>query len=189
VRGYAVHGRRLYAAVEVGGLLRSNDAGDNWALGKGSDGRPKFGRPPTNFIHPDVHSVAVHPSSADLVFAPTGGGFYTSTDGGGSWACRYDNCYVRAVWVNPTDVNHLILGPAQDASGKDGRIEQSTDGGHTWHKLSEPQPHNMVERFYQIEDQLLAVMSNGQLWASDLETLAWQVIMPDISGINAIATI
>ena len=63
VRGFAVHGNRLYAAVEVGGLLRSDDAGKTWGLVAGSNGRPQFGRPPAKQIHPDVHSVAVHPSS------------------------------------------------------------------------------------------------------------------------------
>jgi photosystem II stability/assembly factor-like uncharacterized protein len=32
VRGFAFHGKRLYATVEVGGVLRSDDGGDGWAL-------------------------------------------------------------------------------------------------------------------------------------------------------------
>lgn len=187
VRGFAVHGRRLYAAVEVGGLLRSDDAGDTWALAKGSDGRPQFGTPPAKFIHPDVHSIELHPSSPDLLFAPTGGGFYMSADGGETWSCRYDNCYVRAVWVNPTNPDHLILGPARDSSGNDGRIEQSTNGGHTWSKLTNPQPRNMVERFYQTNNQLFAVMSSGQLWLADLNDLNWRHILPASPRVKDIA--
>lgn len=186
VRGFAAHGSRLYAAVEVGGLLRSDDAGETWQLAPGSDGRPKFGRPPTNFIHPDVHSVAVHPSSPDLVFAPTGGGFYVSTDGGDTWTSRYDDCYVRAVWVDPQDADHLLLGPAQDSNGRNGRIEQSRDGGQNWTRLTEPQPRNMVERFYQAENYLFAVMSGGQLWAADLSDQSWQPILPESPHNNAI---
>jgi photosystem II stability/assembly factor-like uncharacterized protein len=187
VRGFAVQGSRMYAAVEVGGLLRSDDAGGTWRLAEGSDGRPQFGQPPPNFIHPDVHSVESHSASPDLVFAPTGGGFYVSEDGGITWACRYDDCYVRAVWVDPADASHLILGPSEGPDGRHGRIEQSHDGGRTWTRLSEPQAYDMVERFYQAGQTLFAVMAEGGLWAADLRQLAWQPILPDLPHINAIA--
>ena len=84
VRGFAFHGDRVYAAVEVGGLLRSDDGGRTWGLVEGSSGDPRAMA--EGGIHPDVHSVAVHPSSPDLVLAPTGGGFYQSEDGGGRWS-------------------------------------------------------------------------------------------------------
>ncbi|MCL4266435.1 MAG: glycoside hydrolase [Anaerolineae bacterium] len=187
VRGFAVNGYRLYAAVEVGGLLRSDDAGETWALAAGSDGRPKFGRPKPQHIHPDVHSVESHPSSPDLVFAPTGGGFYASVDGGMTWECRYDNCYVRAVWADPADANHLILGPSEGPDGRHGRIEQSHDGGKSWRRLTQPQPYNMVERFYQAGESLLAVMANGDLWAAHLAEQNWQPILADVTSINAVA--
>ena len=78
VRGFAFHGDRAYAAVEVGGVLRSDDAGETWRLAEGSDGSPDLDGPPEPFVYPDVHSIDVHPSSPDRVFAPTGGGFYRS---------------------------------------------------------------------------------------------------------------
>lgn len=186
VRGFAVHGRRLYAAVEVGGLLRSDDAGETWALAAGSDGRAQFGRPKPHFIHPDVHSVETHPSSPDLVFAPTGGGFYVSVDGGVTWECRYGDCYVRAVWVDPADADHLILGPSEGPDGRHGRIEQSHDGGQSWRRLTQPQAYNMVERFYQNGESVLAVMANGDLWAADLAQQHWQPVLIDATGINAV---
>ncbi|KAA3664615.1 MAG: hypothetical protein DWQ04_04840, partial [Chloroflexi bacterium] len=136
VRGFAFHGSRAYAAVEVGGLLRSDDGGVSWALAEGSNGRPQFITPTSGNLHADVHSVAVHPSSADLVFAPTGGGFYVSQDGGASWDLRYPNCYVRAVWVDPADPARMVLGPAKNSSGRTGRIEVSHDGGMRWEETA-----------------------------------------------------
>src|SRR5262249_9567889 len=125
VRGFAFHGARVYAAVEVGALLRSDDGGATWALAAGSDGIPRFGAPAAGFIPPAVTSVAVHPWSNDRVSGRTGGGFYRSVDGGRSWTCRYE-CYCRAVWVDPADPEHLVLGPADDVS-HNGRIEESHD--------------------------------------------------------------
>jgi hypothetical protein len=189
VRGFAFHGTRAYAAVEVGGVLRSDDGGGAWRLAEGSDGNPDLSGPPEPFIYPDVHSLAVHPSSPDLVFAPTGGGFYSSVDGGKSWACLYD-CYCRAVWVDPADSNHLILGPADNVDA-DGRIEETRDGGRTWAPaatgLKTPWRSHMVERFTQCDEELLAVLSNGQLIAASLSTLNWRRILPEIKDVNAVA--
>ena len=190
VRGFAFHGRRVYAAVEVGGVLRSDDGGDTWRLAGGSSGNPDFGRAvPANFVHADVHSIAVYPTSPDLVFAPTGGGFYGSSDGGNSWACLYSPCYCRAVWLDPHDPDHLIIGPANSVS-RGGRIEESRDGGHTWQLSSSgqdvPWPHHMVERFTQVEDNLYAVLSNGHLLVAPLATLQWQHLLPNLDSVAAV---
>lgn len=188
VRGFAFHGQRAYAAVEVGGLLRSDDGGQRWALAEGSDGIPKFGEPAEGHVHPDVHSINGHPSSADLLYAPTGGGFYRSTDGGRRWTYQYD-CYVRAVWVDPADPDHIILGPADDVE-RNGRIEESRDGGESWTMasagLETPWRRGMVERFVQVGDELLAVLSTGQLLIAPLSNLNWQHILPELTNIHAV---
>ena len=175
VRGFAFHGRRAYAAVEVGGALRSDDGGTTWRLLGGG-------------LHPDVHSIAVHPSSPDLVFAPTGGGFYHSADGGETWERLY-TCYCRASWLDPADPGHLILGPA-DSVDRNGRIEETRDGGRAWRPastgLDAPWRRHMVERFVQVGDDLIAVLSNGELFAAPLATLEWQPLLPDIKGVNAV---
>jgi hypothetical protein len=188
VRGFAVQAARLYAAVEVGGVLRSDDSGLSWQLAGGSDGSPSLQRPPQPAIHPDLHSILVHPSSPDLIFAPTGGGFYRSADGGKTWRFLY-NCYCRAAWVDPADPDHMILGPADNVEAN-GRIETSRDGGATWQAasggLSVPWPGHMVERFYPCGAELWAVLSNGQLIAAPLATLQWRELLPDVPGINSV---
>jgi len=190
VRGFAFNGSRGYAAVEQGGLLRTDDVGRSWRLAGGSTGDPHAPMLERR-IHSDVHSVVVHPSSPDLVFAPTGGGFYTSDDGGETWRELYD-CYCRAVWVDPEDPDHLVLGPA-DGVDSEGRIEKSLDGGETWEDaslgLEAPWSHHMVERLEQVGGKLMAVLSNGDLAAAPLETLAWQHVFPDLPGVAAAASL
>ena len=188
VRGFAFHGSRVYAAVEVGGVLVSDDRGETWRLAEGSDGNPDLEGPPEPFVYPDVHSLEVHPSSPELVYAPTGGGFYRSKDGGKTWKLFYD-CYCRAVWVDSQDPDHIILGPA-DGVDRNGRIEESRDGGKTWslasNGLQVPWRRGMVERFFQADEELFAVLSNGQLLSAPLSTLDWKRILPNISNVNAI---
>lgn len=194
VRGFAVAGSgpdagRIFAAVEVGGVLISDDNGGTWRLAPGSDGRPEMNRRLGGMIHPDVHSIAVHPSSSKIVTAATGGGLFRSEDGGKSWKNLYP-CYIRAAWVDPSDHQHIIAGPA-DGVSRDGRVEESRDGGSTWHPASEgmksPWANHMVERLFQVNDELLAVLSNGDLWSRKLSGSRWDRILSEIAQVKAVA--
>jgi hypothetical protein len=183
VRGFAFYGHRVYASVEVGGLLASSDFGASWQLVPGSTGKPHQD-PAEGQIHPDVHSVATHPADPDLVYAPTGGGFYRSRDSGGRWELLYD-CYCRAVWLDPEDDRHLIMGPA-DGVDRGGRIEESTDGGESWSlamgNLDAKWQETMVDRFVAAGDELYAVLSDGRLLVAPVDSFSWQHLLPGIDN-------
>lgn len=189
VRGFALHGRRAYAAVEVGGVLRSEDGGLTWGLAPGSDGEPAFREPRPGFIHADVHSVEVHPASADWLFAPTNAGFYRSTDGGETFEMINRYGYTRACWPDPADARHILLGPARNVD-TDGTVLESRNGGETWHEatagLTLPWPHHMVERFTLIGEEVFAVLSNGEVFATRPEAIAWKPVLPEVEGVNAV---
>lgn len=191
VRGFAFRDGRIYGAVEVGGLLASDDRGQSWALVPGSDGVPKFGPPQPGFIHPDVHSVDIHLKTPGMIYAPTGGGFYLSEDEGQSWHLRYDDCYCRAVWVDPDDPAHLVLGPASGVS-RNGRIEETMDSGLSWQTIHDgtdaPWPNHMVERFNQIGNELFAVLSNGELLTAEIGRWQWRPIFNSTSHIRDISS-
>jgi hypothetical protein len=188
VRGFAFHGDRLYAAVEVGGVLRSDNGGATWALAPGSDGIPRFGRPVADHVHPDVHAILVHPADANQVLAPTGGGLYHSADGGTTWRCLYD-CYCRAAWWDPADARHIIFGPAAGVS-RQGRIAESIDGGQTWQPagqgLATPWPQHMVERFTAHGEWLFAVLSNGELLVTTISPRYWQPVRSVTGRVHAV---
>ena len=82
VRGFALRGERAYAAVEVGGVLRSEDGGITWQLAPGSDGNPTFGQVPASHVHPDVHSILVHPSLPTWSTRPPAAGSTARTTAG-----------------------------------------------------------------------------------------------------------
>jgi photosystem II stability/assembly factor-like uncharacterized protein len=81
----------------------------------------------------------------------------------------------------------MILGPSAGSSGNDGRIELSSDGGRSWHQVSERWQRNMVERFKQADDALFAVMANGELLSTKIATQDWKVVLADVTGINDLA--
>lgn len=193
VRSFAFHGARGYAAVEVGGVLRSDDGGETWRLAGGSTGEPHIGAAPAEpSIHPDVHSVEVHPSSAELVIAATNAGLYRSEDGGEGWTRISSDVYTRAFWYDPSDPDHLIYGPATRADW-DGYIEESRDGGRSWRMaaqgLEAPWEGAPIERFTQVGDELLAVRDDGRVLAASLGVLAWRFVLEDVSGVNALTAL
>ena len=192
VRSFACHGARIYAAVEVGGVLRSDDYGATWRLVEGSTGDPDFHKPvPRTFIHPDVHEIAVVPNTAGALFAATQQGLYRSIDGGKKWLHVYADCYIRALWIDPVDPQHLIAGPADDVS-VNGQIEESRDEGWSWTVatagLPGPWRRAVVERLTPIGDELFAVISNGQLFAAPLEMLEWRRVLADLPEITGVAS-
>ena len=65
--------RRLYAAIEVGGLLVSDDGGRNWAAAM------------AGLDDPDVHQILPSEKSKGLVVAACGEGVYRSQDRGDHW--------------------------------------------------------------------------------------------------------
>jgi photosystem II stability/assembly factor-like uncharacterized protein len=190
VRGFAFHGDRVYGAVEVGGVLRSDDGGETWRLAGGSTGEPVFEIPPEPQVHADVHSVAGHPSSPDLVFAATAEGLYRSEDGGDRWTVSQAGMYCRGVWIDPDDPNHIVLSPNDSVAHMNGRIEESRDGGCTWQRACEgldlPWPHRCIERFVQIGDELFGISNDGRLYVSAPGTLSWQRVLPEVEGVRAI---
>ncbi len=196
VRGFAVGGsdrdkkrQYVYAAVEVGGVLVSQNGGRNWDLVEGSDGSPDYYRDLGTLIHPDVHSLSVHPKAPKIITASTGGGLYRSVDEGKTWKIIYDG-YIRAAWVDPNDPMHIIAGPA-DGVSLNGRIEQTYDGGKHWHLAAEgmkaPWDRHMVERFYQKDRYLFAILSNGEIWIKHPTQNRWRHILAGIGKVRAMA--
>jgi photosystem II stability/assembly factor-like uncharacterized protein len=181
VRGFAFSGFLAYAAVEVGGILVSDNLGETWQ--QNTEPEPDNLR-----IHPDVHSIESHPVSKTLLAAPTGGGFFYSDDGGAIWHNRYPQSYCRAFWWDPEDADHMLLGSA-DWVDRNGRIEETMDRGLTWTPATEglavPWRDHMVERFLQVGDELLAVLSNGEVWISALDEIAWRRILPEVRDVKA----
>jgi photosystem II stability/assembly factor-like uncharacterized protein len=193
VRSFACHGERIYAAVEIGGLLRSDDFGATWRLVEGSTGAPDYNAPvPRTFLHPDVHEIVVLPTSPDMLFAATMCGLFRSVDGGRKWLHVYADCYIRALWIDPSDQQHLVAGPA-DGVEINGQIEESRDQGWSWHVattgLPGPWRRSGVERLTPIGDELFAVVANGQLFAASPAALEWRRVLADLPKVYGVAAI
>jgi hypothetical protein len=96
------------------------------------------------------------------------------------------------MWWDAADPEHMLLGAAEWVD-RNGRIEETFDGGLTWHESSKglefPWRRYMVERFFQAGDHLLAVLSNGELLVTDLESLEWRTLLPEVQEVKAVAAV
>ncbi|MGB7620976.1 MAG: glycoside hydrolase [Terriglobia bacterium] len=114
---------RIYALVQanpkVGGLFRSDDAGENWQRIH-SESRV-WGR------GDDFAEVKVDPKNKDTVYAANTS-TYRSTDGGVTFLALKGSPggddYHR-IWINPEDPKIILLGADQGAT-------LSVNGGETW---------------------------------------------------------
>ncbi len=159
---------RLFASVEVGGLLRSDDGGETWACAPVIE-------------DDDIHYITGHPHDPALLYAALGyaslphhrngdaprrfGGIARSRDSGTTWE-KLETDYTRATLVPPTRPDLVLAGPAPHV-GREGRIVVSSDGGETWEPasagLDTPMP-DMVELFVAApDDTVWAVCSGGRL--------------------------
>jgi photosystem II stability/assembly factor-like uncharacterized protein len=111
---------RIYALVEAlpgGGLYRSDDAGQTWALVNSQGAliqRPFY-----------YTTLGADPTNRDVVYAGAES-FFKSTDGGKTFTLlRTPHGDNHDIWINPKDGNSMI-------QSNDGGANVSFDGGRTW---------------------------------------------------------
>jgi photosystem II stability/assembly factor-like uncharacterized protein len=136
------------------GIYKSTDAGKTWAHLGLSDGQ-------------QIPSVAIDPRDPNKVFAAVLGhpygpsadrGLYRSTDGGQTWQrilAKDENTGASDVVIDPANPNIVYAsmweareGPWEDNNtfnGTNGGLFKSTDGGDTWHPLTNGLPEDLAQ--------------------------------------------
>ena len=121
------YGRQRKDVVRGAVVYRSDDAGATWSqVSKNNRTMQRLFSTYGWFFS----QIRVDPSDEDVVFV-MGIPLMKSTDGGVSFRpLTYRNLHGdhHALWIDPSDSNHLI-------SGNDGGIDISYDGGTTWRDL------------------------------------------------------
>jgi hypothetical protein len=152
----------LLVGIELGGLMRSTDAGESW-----EDHRPGAQR--------DVHSLAWHPRIEGRAYEAGGGGSAWSADAGATWQPAddgRDRHYTWSVAVDPDDPDCWYVsastGPFAAHGGRDPRaLIYRRRGDGPWQPLAgglpEPLPA-MPYALVAVEHRLFAGLADGQLW-------------------------
>lgn len=140
VTGIAIDPRRprtIYASIEIGGLLRSEDDGETW--GCVTEGVY------VNEDSVDLHAVSVSGKDSLLTVATRVGAFQ-SEDEGRRWRTldipmlRPRGTYCRAIARAADDPDRIYMGVGNDFDGDVGALIVSCDGGGSWRPVSLPGP-------------------------------------------------
>jgi len=178
----------IYAAIEVGGLLRSTDGGRSWQELSG--------------FYEDVHRIALRPSAPDQITLSTGNGIWQSLDNGNSWKQLTDRstriAYPDALVIHPEN-NDLIFtagaisnpGSWRETHTADARVGRSRDGARTWEFPGKGLPEHIQGN---IEAMSMAVWpgayalfagtTDGDVFSSADEGESWTTIVSSLPPVS-----
>jgi photosystem II stability/assembly factor-like uncharacterized protein len=186
----------LYAALQVGYILKSTDGGASWKLlDKDFDC--------------DVHTMAIHPGRPKTMLIATGGhdsrkgsapgrALYKTDDGGDTWSpigMEFSQEYSVPLVMNPQnpDVLYSSLAHGQPnkwrrPTGAECVVIRSGDGGCSWSKLDlgGELGRGFVEAIAvdpSSSDRLYAACRSGELLSSDDGGSSWQQLEPRVSAV------
>ena len=124
----------LYAAVEVGGVIRSLDGGEHWEnLSHGLY---------LNDDLVDMHGVLVSNMSTGMVYSISRSGLFRSTDRGDHWLHvpleplnTKGHTYCRTIRQVPGDPKTIWVAAGAEFQGDVGALFRSIDGGTSWERV------------------------------------------------------
>lgn len=179
--------RTIYAAIEQGALLKTDDGGGTWreiATYHRDD----------DFWYRDIHNIIRRPAHPGEMYMTTGMGLYRSRDAGETWEqlTRRDFRigYPDHIAFSPHDGKVLFMaGAAEDPSlwrnshFADGTVLRSRDGGRTWEDANRGLPEGtranieaMCVAGYPGGYALFAGDTDGRVFASEDGGDSWSQI-------------
>jgi hypothetical protein len=193
--------QRIWAGVEVGGVVASDDVGAHWSA---------------SWVGPnaDVHLLMPHPSRKGVLFATCGygrnddnpmqpamAGPYRSDDGGATWRYLGDGMamhYTRPMCIDPRPP-HVLTVPGvpdvrssiRDAGGAQSMLYRSEDEGQTWRSLGDADHSPSAARLTavapdpQVGGGVLVGTETGEVWRVTAEA-SWTRVYDGLPAVQSI---
>ena len=147
----------IYGALEVNGVMRTDDAGESWTdistdlmrLAQQPHLKSKIVSNTYNEGMLDSHAIATTPADPDAVVLAVRMGLFRTEDGGTSWQDmelgRFSpSTYGRDVKVAPTDGKTMYAALSVAAASKEGGLFRSQDCGQTWKRFDKVKVHGTI---------------------------------------------
>jgi hypothetical protein len=177
----------IWAGIEVDGVYKSLDGGDNWVH------LPELGPDP---FHGDIHGMAVTDSA---VYCTSPFGFATSQDEGESWDYHYFpkfnpedvRSYCRGMIVKPDNPDVMFVGNGDFIPGVVGCVQMTKDAGKTWAPVELPVEPNSVVYWLgnnpEIPNVVVAATLFGYVYVSTDGGDKWTKLKKEFGEIRSIA--
>ena len=198
----------VYAAMEVGGIIRSLDGGETWEdvsgdllkLSKNAHLKNKILSDSDTEGMMDLHALAISPAQPATVWAANRMGLFVSSDRGQSWRefgiRRFsDLSYGRDIMVSPHDPNVFLAALSQSARGNTGSLYRSTDKGQTWQRIDHDIEINSTLMTVAVSsedpDRICCAARLGQVFGTEDGGRTWQSMhLPaGVADVRAIACV
>jgi photosystem II stability/assembly factor-like uncharacterized protein len=173
---------RLYAAIEVGGMLVSEDGGEHWRAA--NDGLADL----------DVHQIRPSVNHAGVVVAACGEASFRSSDRGAHWqeiTPKGHRTYGTAVTEDDEGIFYLGIADGRPRAWirrarADAAVFVSTDGGKTWHLAASGLRGAVMDLCPGIDGRgALVATSEGEVMR--LDSSGYRTIISGLPAINALA--
>lgn len=172
---------RVFAGIELGGVMRSLDRGETWEDRKGGS-------------QDDAHMLRAHPLAPGRVYEAAGGGYAESYDGGDTWQRWDDGLTYRYIWglaILPGDPDVTVIsaspGP-REAHGRGPAHLYRRVGDGSWQEVGDGLPARGDTGAYVLAANpaelgaLYAMTRRGEMYRSPDGGATWQrqsVAWPD----------
>jgi photosystem II stability/assembly factor-like uncharacterized protein len=198
--------QHLYAALEVGGVLRSRDRGDSWS--DGNAGLLEFTKEPryrSRIVSDtetegmmDSHALAMSAAAAGTVFLANRMGLFKSEDGGERWqdmaVGRFSPLtYARDIKVSRHDPRLMYAALSVAAVSDEGSLYVSRDLGESWQRLDHGVAMKstlmIIAESPVTPDRVWCATRRGQLFGTTDSGKSWREYqLPDgVEGVYALA--
>lgn len=196
----------IYAALEVGGMLRSLDGGQSWnscnagLLEYARQGRYKsrIGSDTDSEGMMDSHAMVISRARPGTVFLANRMGLFRSIDRGESWQDmaigRFSPLtYARDICVSPHEQNTLLGAFSVAAVSDEGSLYRSTDLGESWQRFDHDIAMNSTLMTVAISprsaNRVYCATRRGQVFGTEDGGASWvQWPLPSgVEGVYAVA--
>ncbi len=198
----------IYAALEVGGAIRSLDGGATWE--DISHGLLDLSTQPHLRNHilsdddtegmMDVHAVAVSAEHPGKVWAANRMGLFVSTDKGGTWVevgiGRFsDLTYGRDLMVSPHDPTVFLAALSDSSRGVAGSLYRSANTGATWDRIDHDVSIDSTLMTVSVDpanpNRVVCAARLGQVFGTEDGGATWQACpLPDgVEDVRAVISV
>jgi photosystem II stability/assembly factor-like uncharacterized protein len=196
----------MYAALEVGGLIRSLDAGATWescnagllAFAEDDRYKSRIGSDTDTEGMMDSHALVISRARPGTLFLANRMGLFRSTNRGDSWEDmdigRFSPLtYARDICVSPHDADTLLGAFSVAAVSDEGSLYRSSDLGETWQRFDRNVAMNSTLMTVTVgarnSQRVFCAARRGQVFGTEDAGESWnEWPLPDgVEGVYAVA--